>query len=45
MESLDRGMLTFLDRELASLLHQGSLVHPAWVEARNELVLKASLRS
>ena len=45
MESLDRGMLTFLDRELAFLLHQGSLVHPAWVEARNELVLKASLRS
>ena len=45
MESLDRGMLDFLDRELATLLQQKSLVHPAWVEARNELILKRSSRS
>ena len=35
--SLDRAIFEFLNRELISLLHQGSLVHPVSVEARNEL--------
>ena len=41
MESLDRAVLDFLSRELASLLRQGSLVHPVSVDARNELILQA----
>lgn len=41
MESLDRAVLEFLNRELVSLLQQGSLVHPVSVEARNELLLQA----
>ena len=40
MESLDRAILDFLNRELASLLQQGSLLHPASIEARNALLLK-----
>ena len=38
MESLDRAMLLFLDRELVSLIQHESLVHPISVEARNDLV-------
>ena len=41
MESLDRAVLDFLSRELASLLRQGSVVHPVSVDARNELILQA----
>ena len=41
MKSLDRAILDFLNRELISLLQHGSQVHPASVEARNELVLVA----
>jgi predicted HD superfamily hydrolase involved in NAD metabolism len=41
-ESLDRAVRDFLTEELSSLLHQGSLLHPASVEARNDLVLKTS---
>ena len=41
MESLDRAVLDFLSRELASLFRQGSLVHPVSVDARNELILQA----
>ena len=39
-ESLDRAILEFLTRELASLLQKGSLVHPVSVEARNHLILE-----
>ncbi len=39
MKSLDRAIFDFLNRELISLLQQGSLVHPTSIEARNELVL------
>ena len=39
VESLDRAILTFLDRELTALIDQGSLVHPASVEARNQLLM------
>ena len=38
MKSLDKAVYEFLNRELISLLQQGSVVHPASVEARNELV-------
>ena len=37
--SLDRALLKFLDGELVSLLKMGSLVHPASIAARNELLL------
>jgi len=39
MEDLDRAVLEFLTRELASLTSRGELVHPAMVEARNALLL------
>ena len=38
--SLDRAVAEFLSRELVDLIGQGSLVHPASVEARNRLLLK-----
>ena len=38
MNSLDRAIFEFLNRELIALLQQGSLVHPVSVEARNDLV-------
>ncbi len=37
-ESLDGAMLTFLDRELVRLIETGELVHPASVDARNDLL-------
>ena len=37
-ESLDSAMLTFLDRELVRLIESGELVHPASVDARNDLL-------
>ena len=37
--SLDKAMIKFLNREIISLLQEGSLVHPLSVEALNELVL------
>ena len=40
VESLDRAILLFLDRELTTLIGQGSLVHPASVEARNQLLME-----
>ena len=40
VESLDRAVLTFLDRELTTLIGQGSLVHPASVDARNQLLME-----
>ncbi len=39
--SLDAAILKFLERDLCSLLQEGSLLHPASVNARNELLLKA----
>ena len=38
--SLDRAVAEFLGRELVDLIGQGSLVHPASVEARNRLLLE-----
>lgn len=39
--SLDTAILRFLERDLRSLLQEGSLLHPASVDARNELILEA----
>ena len=39
--SLDKAMTKFLNREIIALLQAGSLVHPASVEALNELTLTA----
>ena len=39
---LDTAILEFLSRELVSLLSQGGLVHPASVDARNELLMAVS---
>ncbi len=38
--NLDHALLEFLNQEIASLIENGALIHPATVEARNELVLK-----
>ena len=38
VESLDKAIIEFLSRELVTLLQSGSIVHPASVEARNELL-------
>ena len=40
VKSLDSAIFEFLNRELMSLLQQGSLVHPVEVEARNDLAIK-----
>ena len=40
LKSLDVALLEFLNREIASFVNSGSLVHPASVEARDELVAK-----
>ena len=40
VKSLDRAIFEFLNRELISLLQQGSLVHPVEVEARNDLATR-----
>lgn len=39
-EDLDRAILEFLNRDLAQRLRQGDPLHPASLEARNELLLK-----
>ena len=39
MESLDEAILEFLSQGMASLIQAGSLVHPASIEARNELLM------
>ena len=38
-ESLDDAILAFLQRELASMLQHGRLIHPASIEARNHLLM------
>ena len=40
VESLDRAVLEFLNREILSLLERGNLVHPASLEARNQRLMK-----
>ncbi len=40
-QNMDKAIFEFLNRELISLLQQGSLLHPVSVEARNALVLAA----
>ena len=40
-EDLDRATLEFLNRDLAQRLRQGEFIHPASLEARNELLLKS----
>lgn len=42
-ESLDRALLEFLNLQIASFLRQGELIHPATIEARNELLLPQQL--
>ncbi|MCH7706555.1 MAG: bis(5'-nucleosyl)-tetraphosphatase (symmetrical) YqeK [Chloroflexi bacterium] len=39
--SLERAVADYLTAELSSLLAQGSLLHPASVEARNDLLMRA----
>ncbi len=39
-ESLERAALDYLTAEIASLLERGSLVHPASIEARNDLLMR-----
>ncbi len=41
IESLDKATLDFLSRQLESLIHEGSTLHPVSVEARNHLILQA----
>jgi len=40
-EDLDRAILEFLNRDLAQRMCQGDPIHPASLEARNELLLKS----
>ncbi|MCH8346700.1 MAG: bis(5'-nucleosyl)-tetraphosphatase (symmetrical) YqeK, partial [Chloroflexi bacterium] len=39
-ENLDQAMALFLTRDLERLLQSGALVHPASVEARNDLLMR-----
>lgn len=39
LQDLDAGVLEFLNRELSRFMAKGSLIHPASIEARNELLL------
>ena len=39
-ESLDEAVLEFLDQDVDRLLREGKVVHPATLDARNELRLK-----
>ena len=41
IKSLDNATLDFLSRQLESLIHEGSTLHPASVEARNQFLLQA----
>ena len=43
-KDLDKAMLFFLERELASHVVRGELIHPASVEARNDLLLANARR-
>ena len=45
LQDLDRAMLAYLTGELISYLHDGGLVHPSSIEARNELVGRVNLQS
>ena len=38
-KSLDMALLEFLNQEITSFLQRGDLIHPASIEARNELLL------
>ncbi|MBI2936241.1 MAG: bis(5'-nucleosyl)-tetraphosphatase (symmetrical) YqeK [Chloroflexi bacterium] len=42
--SLERAMLEYLTHELEGLLKQGALIHPASIEARNDLLSKLHRR-
>ena len=42
-ENLEKAVADYLTAELSSLLAQGSLLHPASVEARNDLLMRASV--
>ncbi len=42
MGSLDAALLEFLTREIGVFLTRGQLVHPASIEARNELLLRGA---
>ena len=42
VESLDRAVLEFLNREISALLKRGDLLHPASVQARNQRLMKLS---
>ena len=42
--SLERAVADYLTAELSSLLAQGSLLHPASVEERNDLLMRADKR-
>ena len=42
-KSLDEAVLMLLDRELTWLVQQGNLIHPASMEARNDLLMKLRL--
>ena len=39
-QSLERAAVEYLTAEIASLLQNGSLVHPASIEARNDLLMR-----
>lgn len=39
-DGLDEAILEFLDRDMARLLRSGGFIHPATLDARNELLLK-----
>jgi len=39
-ESLERAALDYLTAEITSLLERGSLLHPASIEARNDLLMR-----
>ena len=40
LQDLDRAVLQFLNSELARFVQDGGLIHPASIEARNELLLR-----
>jgi HD superfamily phosphohydrolase YqeK len=45
LRDLGRATLEYLTKELAGYVRSGSLIHPASVEARNELLLRLRARS
>ena len=38
-ESLDKALVEFINLELSSFIERGGLIHPAMIEARNELLV------